>query len=224
MIVRSSLILSVLLLFVPLSLQAQSAWISDEFEVTLRTGPSTSNAIELMVSSGTQLTVLERDADSGYSRVRTNGGTEGWVLSRYLMSEPSAREQLETLSAQLSSANTRGSSLDSQLSGIRDQYSSATQTIETLTAEKARLEEELAEIRRTAANVLSINARNKELSDELKAADVRMGSLEQENRELSGESARTWFVVGAAVVGVGILIGLWLPRIRWQRRSRYDRF
>jgi len=224
MIARSSLIVCVLLFFLPLTSNAQTAWVSDEFEVTLRTGPSTGNAIELMVSSGTELAVLERDADSGYSRVRTRGGTEGWVLSRYLMNEPSAREQLAALSAQLTSANTRGSSLDSQLSGIREQYSSATETIDTLTSEKASLEAELAEIRRTAANVLAINARNTELLDELADARITIGSLEQENRELSGESARMWVVVGAAVIGVGILIGLWLPRIRWQRRSRYDRF
>ena len=31
---------------------AESAWVSDEFEITLRSGPSTSNAIELMRSVG----------------------------------------------------------------------------------------------------------------------------------------------------------------------------
>ena len=82
---------------------AQSAWVSDEFEVTLRTGPSTSNAIELMVSSGTELEVLEQDPESGYTRVRTGGGTEGWVLTRSLMDEPSEREKLESLTRQLSS-------------------------------------------------------------------------------------------------------------------------
>ena len=44
---------------------ADSAWVSDEFEITLRSGPSTSNAIELMLSSGTHLEVLERDSESG---------------------------------------------------------------------------------------------------------------------------------------------------------------
>ena len=88
------------LLFVSAA-SAESAWVSDEFEITLRSGPSTSNAIELMLSSGTELEVLERDAESGYSRVRTGGGTEGWVLTRYLMNEPAAREQLARLTSQL---------------------------------------------------------------------------------------------------------------------------
>ncbi len=213
-----------LVLLIPVAAVGQSAWVSDEFEITLRTGPSTSNAIQLMLSSGTELQVLERDAESGWARVQTPGGTEGWVLSRYLMNEPSAREQLEALSAQLTNANTRGSSLNSQLEGIRGQYDDAARQIRTLESEKSGLEQELADIRRTAANVISINSENTRLRDELAAAEIRIGSLEQENRELEGQAARFWFVTGAAVLVVGIILGIWLPRIRWQRRSRYDRF
>ncbi len=203
---------------------AQSAWVSDQFEITLRSGPSTSNAIQLMLDSGTRLEVLERDAESGYTRVRTGGGTEGWVLTRYLMSEPSAREQLQTLSSQLTSAQSQGSSLNSQLGAIRGEYDTARQTIDSLERDKSRLETELAEIRRTAANVLAINDRNKQLHEELAAAETRVGVLEQENRALTSQTTRYWFMTGALVLVVGIILGIWLPRIRWQRRSRYDRF
>jgi SH3 domain protein len=203
---------------------AETAWVSDQFEITLRTGPSTSNAIEMMITSGTELEVLERDESAGYARVRTPGGTEGWVLTRYLMREASAREQLEKLSSQLSSATTRGSSLDSQLAAVRSEYESAQKSIETLQKDKSSLESELAEIKRTSANVLSINQENKDLREKLVNADVRIESLEQENRELSGQTNRYWFLSGALVLVVGVILGLWLPRIRWQRRSRYDRF
>ena len=69
---------------------AETAWVSDQFEITLRTGPSTSNAIHLMVRSGTELEIIAQDPDKGYTQVRTGGGTEGWVLSRYLMDEAPA--------------------------------------------------------------------------------------------------------------------------------------
>ena len=203
---------------------SQSVWVSDQFEITLRSGPSTSNAIQLMVGSGTELEVLERDADAGYTRVRTAGGTEGWVLSRYLMSEPSAREQLQTLSSQLSSANTSGSSLTNQLSAIRGEYRTAESRIETLEREKSALNKELTEIKRTAANVLSINDENTDLHKQVMDAGIRVDVLEQENRELSSQTRRYWFMTGGLVLVVGIILGLWLPRIRWRRRSGYDRF
>jgi len=203
---------------------AQSAWVTDQFEITLRSGPSTSNAIQLMVSSGTRLEVIERDDESGYTRVRTQGGTEGWVLSRYLMSEPSAREQLEQLTSQLTNANSRGSSLDSQLGAIRSEYDSAKQQIAALEREKTAAETELAEIKRTAANVLAISEQNKSLMDQLTAAQIRADTLEQENRALASQTTRYWFMAGGLVLLVGFLLGIWLPRIQWQRRSRYDRF
>lgn len=203
---------------------AAPAWVTDQFEITLRSGPSTGNAIQLMLSSGTQLEVLEQDAETGYSRVRTGGGTEGWVLTRYLMSERSAREQLASLTGQLTSANTRGSSLDSQLNAIKGEYDSANRKIAQLERDKAGLEKELADIKRTAANVLSINEQNQSLMDQLTAAQIRADTLEQENRELASQTTRYWFMSGALVLLVGIILGIWLPRIKWQRRSRYDRF
>ena len=203
---------------------AETAWVSDQFEITMRSGPSTSNAIELMLDSGTQLEILERDTETGYSRVRTSGGTEGYVLTRYLMNEPAARQQLANLTSQLTNEASRGSSLNSQLSAIRSQYDSASRQIEKLEGEKSDLEEELAEIKRTAANVLSINNQNKQLREQLSAEEIRVAALEQENRQLTSQTTRYWFMSGALVLVVGMILGLWLPRIRWQRRSRYDRF
>jgi SH3 domain protein len=203
---------------------AESAWVSDRFEITLRSGPSTTNAIQLMLSSGTEVEVLENDPESGYSRVQTSGGTEGWVLTRYLMNEPAAREQLATLTSQLSSEASRGSSLNSQLGTIRSEYESATRRIQTLENDKSSLEAELAEIKRTAADVIAINRQNKDLREQLAAEEIRVATLEQENRELSSQTTRYWFMSGALVLVVGMILGLWLPRIRWQKRSRYDRF
>jgi SH3 domain protein len=214
-----------LLIIVPAAhLSAQSMWVSDEFEVMLRTGPSTNNAIERMLPSGTALEVVERDDDAGYALVRTAAGTEGWVLTRYLMNEPSAREQLEALTRRLTNANATGTSLTSQLDAVKGEYDSASRQIASLEGENRRLEQELAEIKRTAANVLSISDQNKELREQLANTEIQAAALEQQNRELTGQTTRYWFMTGAFVLVVGMVLGIWLPRIRWQRRSRYDRF
>lgn len=203
---------------------AAPAWVSDQFEVMLRTGASTSNAIQLMVTSGTQLEVLEVDEEAGYTKVRTAGGTEGWVLSRYLMSEAPARDQLALLTSQLTSANTRGSSMGTQLNAIKSEYDSATRQIRALENEQDRLQSELAAIKRTSANALAIDDRNKALQESLTDTEIRASILEQENRQLDSQQTRYWFMSGGLVLLVGIMLGLWLPRIRWQRRSRYDSF
>ena len=214
-----------LLLFLPIAESAaQSVWVSDQFEVMLRTGPSINYAIERMLPSGTALEVLERDDESGYARVRTATGSEGWVLTRYLMNEASAREQLAALTNRLTNANTQGSSLTSQLDAVRSEYTTASRQIATLERDKGRLEQELADVKRTAANVLSINDQNKSLREQLATAEIEVATIEQQNRELTGQTTRYWFITGALVLVVGMVLGIWLPRIRWQRRTRYDRF
>ena len=220
---KSLLLLAALLCSAAAS--AQSAWVSDEFEVTLRTGPSTSNAIELMISSGTELQILEENPEAGYTRVRTGGGTEGWVLTRYLMDEPSAREQLETLTQQLTSANAEGASMGTQLSAIRDEYDSANRSIRQLESDNAALQSQIEEISSKAANTLAIDRQNQELQQKLTDAEIQVNVLEQEKDRLASQSNRNWFMTGSAVLFVGVLLGLVLPRMKFQRRSRgYDRF
>ena len=206
------------------SAMAESVWVSDQFEIMLRTGPSTSNAIQRMLGSGTELESLETDAESGYSRVTTSGGTEGWVLTRYLMGEPPAREQLIRLSSQLTNANARGSSMGSQLQSIESEYQATTRRVAALESERDQLQAELAEIKRTAANVLAIDTQNKDLRQQLTDTEIEVSVLEEENASLNARSSRYWFIAGSLVLLGGILLGLILPRMKFQRRSRYDSF
>ena len=207
-----------------LTVFAESRWVSDQFEVMLRKGPSTNNAIELMVDSGTELEILDEDAEAGYTRVRTGGGTEGWVLTRYLMAEPSAREQLETLTGQLTSANAQGSSMGSQLSAIRGEYDGAKRQIRQLEQDKSNLQSQIDEITQKAANTLAIDRQNQELQQQLTDAEIKVSMLEQETEELRGQTTRNWIITGALVLFAGVLLGLILPRMKFQRKSRYDSF
>lgn len=201
---------------------AETRYVTDQFEITLRTGPSTSNQIIRMLDSGTRLETIEVDAEAGYTRVQTAAGTEGWVLSRYLMNEPSARSQLASLRERLEAVRNQSGDLGQQLDDLRQQNQEASGRIRTLEAEKKSLEADLAEIRRTASNVLAIDAENNTLRQQLSAAEIQVAALQKENGELASRRNRDWFIAGAAVLIAGILLGLILPRIRWRRRSRWS--
>jgi SH3 domain protein len=211
-------------LAVSIAAQGQARWVSDQFEITLRSGPSSDNAIQLMINSGTELELLEVDAENGYSRVVTGGGTEGWVLSRYLIAEPPAREQVETLTQQLTSMDAAGESLAAQIGSIRGEHESALQRIAELERDNSALQGEVEDIRRASANALAIDSQNRSLQQQLTDAEIRVNLLEQEMGNLGSKSSRNWFVTGALVLFGGVLLGLVLPRMKWQRKSRYDRF
>ncbi|MGB8144044.1 MAG: hypothetical protein WCF05_02505, partial [Chromatiaceae bacterium] len=43
--------------------------------------------------------------------------------------------------------------------------------------------------------------------------------LDQETRDLKLQTNQRWFMIGAGVIGGGILIGLILPNLRFRRRK-----
>ena len=84
-----------LLLSVTVAMADDTRYVTDQLEITLRSGQSTKHQIIRMLPSGTPVELLETDEETKYSRIRTSDdGTEGWVLSRYLDEQPSARERL----------------------------------------------------------------------------------------------------------------------------------
>ena len=75
---------------------------------------------------------------------------------------------------------------------------------------------------RAASSALAIDAENKELKSRIVAYERQAQSLQQENEGLKDHTARDWFMVGAGVVILGMIIGLIIPRIRWRKKSSWD--
>lgn len=205
----------------PAAAFAQTVYVTDQFEITMRRGPSTQNAITRMLDSGDALEVLEVDSETGYTRVRTSGGTEGWVLSRYLMNTVDARSQLANMQQRLAALRNESGDQGKALDDLSQQNRANEQRIAELESQNQKLAAELADIRRTAADVLRINEDNRTLRETLSDAEIKINTLEQENDRLASRNQQNWFLIGAAVLSVGILLGLVLPRIPRNRRGRY---
>ncbi|MCB1948581.1 MAG: TIGR04211 family SH3 domain-containing protein [Burkholderiales bacterium] len=204
---------------------AEQRYVTDRFEIMLRSGPSGKHAIQRMLKSGTSLELLEQDVENGYSLVRTHGGTEGWVLSRYLMREPAARVQLEQLVKHVTSTEPQqNSSIHSQTNMIKAEYKNINKRVADLEQEKKQLEQQLDDIKSTAANVLAIDAENKQLHQKFVETKSQLETLQAEYSALSSSNEKDWFVTGALVLLGGLLLGMIIPKINWGRRSRYGGF
>lgn len=201
---------------------AETRYVSDELEVTLRTGQSTSHQIVRMLKSGTPVEVLENNATTGYSKVRTASGAEGWVLTRYLMSTPTARQQMNDLQRRLASLEIENKQLKEQAGTLKQQTQSADEQQKQLEDSRRQLEQELADIRKTAGGALALESDNKRLKEQFLTLQTELQTLQQENAALKDRSDREWFVRGAGVVVIGILIGLIVPRLKLRRKSSWD--
>lgn len=94
-------------------------YISDETVITLRESKGLAAPVAGLLQAGTRVELLENDTASGYSRVRTQAGREGWVLARYLASEPGARERLAKVEAELARQQELARKLKSENTRLR---------------------------------------------------------------------------------------------------------
>ena len=202
--------------------QSETLYVSDRLEIPMRSGKGTGFKIRKMLTSGTQLTVSEVDTKGGYTKVRTPGGTDGWVLSRYLMKAPAARNKIAENEKRMATMEMENRKVNSSFSNINKARGEAEQARDQLTKENRRLAQELEEIQRTASSALAIDAENRDLKSKIVAYERQAQTLEQENQGLKDRTARDWFMVGAAVVILGMIIGLIIPRIRWRKKSSWD--
>lgn len=202
--------------------QGETRYVTDQFEITMRRGPSTDNAIIRMLPSGTPLQVIDSDAATGYTRVKlTTSDTEGFVLTRYLMRERDARSQLAALQQRLATLRDQSGDRGRQLDDLRQSNAAAAQRIAELERANERLESDLAALQQKAANVINIDRENTTLRKELTDTQIELQSVQEENRELSSRRIMQWFIIGAAVLLVGIVLGLILPGLRRRKRGGY---
>lgn len=198
---------------------AQTRYVSDRLEVTLRTGTSTQHSIIRMLPSGARVEVLAADPATGYTRVRTSDGVEGWLLTRYLMEQPSARDRLAAATSRVETLDGRIADLSAEVEVLSRERDALAAERAGLSAELEELRAELDRVRRVSASAMELDKANRELRTRLVAAEQGGDSLRMEVTELKRNTRRDWFLAGAGVMVFGLLLGLILPRLKLGRRS-----
>ena len=203
---------------------AETRYVSDTLEITMRSGKGTSFGITRMLRSGTPVEVLGVDKKSGYTQVRTNSGKEGWVLSRFLMKGQAARDRLATAEKNLAELELENRKLTTAMATLNEEKGTLESTLQELEGESRGVSQELAEIRRTASSALTIDSENKNMKGRMVSLERQLQTVQQENETLKDRTARDWFMVGAAVVLLGIIVGLIIPKFRFRKKSSWDTF
>jgi SH3 domain protein len=179
---------------------AATMYVSDQFTVPLRRGPSNSHRIlHAGLPSGTALEVLSEDAAAGFTQVRTSNGTEGWIPTQYLSAQPVARERL-------AAADRRVVSLEAQLKSLRQSDSRANE----LGKQTDKLQSELAELRRISATSIANYEENKQLKASNEALQKQVTQLSERVRQLERNVMLRWLLAGGGLVLLGLLIGAWI--------------
>ena len=207
-------IVAVVFLIAPsfISANAQTRYVTDSLEIMMRSGPSSKNKIVKVLKSGEPITLLEADAGGNHSHVRAGSGTTGYVLTRYISEEPSARNQVKRLQSQLDQLRAKPGELQSRLASTQDDNETLIAQNISITAKLKSTESELENIKRVSADAVGIANKNSKLEAEVQDLLLQLDDIRIQNKSLRDQSAQRWFMLGGGAILFGLFLG-WLLSI-----------
>lgn len=212
-------------LVISVSAHAETVYVTENLRLDLRKGPSNGHKIIKMVKSGSPLTVIEKNTKTGYSKVRTEAGLVGYVVSRYTQTTPASRELLEQANIELEQLRLENKRINADLLSMQTDNQNHNSRNLNLTNERDQLSREIRDLKQTAGSAIQIKQQRDQLQERVVNLERENQELRRENQALEDTSNQDWFLNGGIVAFFGIFFGLIIPKLTWQRRrSSWDSF
>lgn len=205
-----------------MSLAAETFYISDKQFVPLRSGPNSSFRITHRgLPSGTQMTVHETDKDSGYARITTARGTQGWIRSQYLMNKKPAAMRLAEFQELNDALTKKNNQLNLKLRAIQKDNKELDTKLTETAAQLKTTGAELTAITRISDNALTLDKNNQRLISDNEMLKHQLELVEADNQRMRNSEENEAFLNGALAVLLGVMIALIVPRL-WPKKRRHS--
>jgi SH3 domain protein len=203
------------LMLVAATSAAETKYVTEELNITLRTGPGTDRKIIAFPNAGDPLEIVTPGEE--YTEVMTRGGKQGFVLTRYLTDkEPSAQvlARLEQKYNQLKDKYDELQQKSSQLSGssknLSDELDKTRKELEQLTVAHETLKNESKEY-------LQLKGKYEKSVKEAAEARSKADKADKELQQLYSSEINTGILYGGGLIVLGFITGFIVKRPR--RRS-----
>jgi SH3 domain protein len=200
---------------------ADRAYVTDSFEVTLRTGPSSGNKIIAMPRSGQPLEVLEEEGDWSHVNLLKGGEPvqEGWILSRYLVRRVPWELQAKSLGEENASLKEKLGLLEDQMGELQRRNKELTIKLEGSEDSLRKMTSQYDTLKKGSASYLELKRDHEAATAALETAEEKVRKLSEENEILQSSQRNKWFATGALVLLCGLMIGVVVGSRQKKRRS-----
>ena len=192
---------------------ADKQFVSDELIITLRRGEGDQYKILKMLKTGTPLEILQ-EGKADYVFVRTPNGTEGWVKKQYLTNEtpkPTVIARLEKerdqLREQVNQLEIHQAELTAALENSRNDLAGGNAAFADLQKELDKVQAKYDDLQNKAANVVKLTGERDRLKSHNDQLSAEVDQLRQDNESMLYTGAVKWFLAGAGVLLVGVILG-----------------
>ncbi|HSM75895.1 MAG TPA: TIGR04211 family SH3 domain-containing protein, partial [Desulfobacterales bacterium] len=152
-----------------------------------------------------------------WTRVRTQNGKEGWVLSRFLTAQIPNRVRLARLQSEYDEIRAKVDALSAENTQLTAENSRLSATLNESQATIEKLNGAYGTLKKESADFINLKTRFEKTSAELAKQAGLAEQFEAELSKLRFNERVRWFLSGAGVLLLGMIIGAVLKRQR--RRS-----
>lgn len=191
---------------------AETAYISDVVRVSVRSGPANDQKYLAVVESGQAVEIIK--AGEEWTQVRLPNGTEGYLPSRFLTSQPPTKFRFDQLQEKNKHLTSQVSGLTEENQRLKADNEKLTATIAAERQQNASLKSQFDAFKKEAAHVTELMAKYDALKTELAGKQDEIVRLENQANELLNPSTLYWFLAGAGVLMAGFLTGFSIKRKR----------
>ena len=184
---------------------AESMYVTDLLKLTLRSGPSTEHKILSVVESGYQVEMLEPGED--WSLVRIADGKEGYVLTRYLVPEPTHNLRLEKLQTKHKAIVQQAATLLEENTRFRNESKKLKATSDRNEKALKKLHTDYDKLKAGSADYIELKEKYKTVSGQLAEQTKRAAALDEDLRAIEINQYIKWFLAGSGVLLVGFIVG-----------------
>lgn len=194
----------------------KKVYVKPSSEVAVRTGKGTDFKIVALVKDGTAITLLEED--EFYARVRLPNQKEGWMLTRFLSEEPPLRELVSILQQEKDTIVSREAETKDKLGELSTTLKETTSQLKQVIKERDSTVKDYNSLQQATADVVTLKTEMEETQKNNEQLSEKLSALKLENDNFNKDKKLHWFLAGAGVLLLGILLGK-MPSPSRKRKS-----
>lgn len=194
------------LLLLAVSARAETQYVSDEMHITFRSGPGGDRKIIKLLVSDQAVDVMQQEGD--WALVRLPDGREGWVLHRYLTTKEPCDNVLARLQADHEGLAKRTDALERENDALKKNNETLAAGLKNTQTELAETQGAFEALKKESAAYLELKASHKKTAARLSEQTERADTLEAELTALSNNHSIKWFLSGAGILVLGVVLGL----------------
>ena len=209
---KRMIIMAILAMCFPVFGYAEKLYVTDVLNLTLRSGPSSEHKILTVVKSGRQVEILEPGEE--WSFVRLANEKEGYVLNRYLQTNPTHKIKLEQLQITYDTLKQQAAILLEENTTYKTENQKLKAAIQGNEKAVKKLSDDYKKLKSDSAQFLDLKSKHTQVSEQLDAQTQKADALDAELSRLEKNQYIKWFLAGSGVLLLGFIVGASSKRAR----------